>query len=111
MGVAAVPIFASGRPQDVPVTSSTATAIRHANLARSRRLIKEREFRKTAVIGRLPNNARARVSPPPNPPGPVGGATAAVCLQGVGLGGGQADDTAPATHPVAGVGVGVGAAT
>src|SRR5260370_2450655 len=99
VGVAAAPILASGRPQDVPATSSTATAIRHASLASPRRLIRTRVLRNIPAIGRLTNNARTSASAPPGGPGPAGGVTAAVRPHNLGRGGGPAGDTAPTTPP------------
>src|SRR5258708_27042232 len=99
VGVAAAPILASGGPQDVPATSSTATAIRHASLASPRRLIRTRVLRNIPAIGRLTNNARTSASPPPGGPGPAGGITAAGCPPNLGVGGGAAVDAAPTTPP------------
>src|SRR5258708_22629981 len=99
VGVAAAPILASGGPQDVPATSSTATAIRHASLASPRRLIRTRVLRNIPAIGRLTNNARTSASPPPGGPGPAGGITPAGCTHTLGLGGGRAGRTAPTTQP------------
>src|SRR5258708_17213332 len=99
VGVAAAPILASGGPQDVPATSSTATAIRHASLASPRRLIRTRVLRNIPAIGRLTNNARTSASPPPGGPGPAGGITPAVCARNLGLGGGRGGASAPTTRP------------
>src|SRR5258708_8205496 len=97
VGVAAAPILASGGPQDVPATSSTATAIRHASLASPRSLIRTRVLRNIPAIGRLTNNARTSASPPPGGPGPAGGITPAGCSAPCGVGGKQAAANAP--HP------------
>src|SRR5258708_39529673 len=95
VGAAAAPILASGRPQDVPATSSTATAIRHASLASPRRLIRTLVLRKIPAIGKLPNNTMASASPPPGAPGPAGGITPAGCTHTPGVGGGAAGETGP----------------
>ncbi len=58
-------------------TRSPDTANTQASLVSSRRLIKDREFRKTPVTGSAPNSTKASINPPPGPPGPVGGAKAA----------------------------------
>src|SRR5260370_42280402 len=101
VGVAAAPILASGRPQDVPATSSTATAIRHASLASPRSLIRTRVLRNIPAIGRLTNNARTSASPPPGGPGPAGGISPRACTHGLGGGGGRTGHPAPAS-PAAG---------
>src|SRR5260370_42274516 len=111
VGVAAAPILASGRPQDVPATSSTATAIRHASLASPRSLIRTRVLRNIPAIGRLTNNARTSASPPPGGPGPAGGVPPARSPPKLGRGGGQAGVARP-PHPArVAAGVGRGAAT
>src|SRR5258708_32115085 len=99
VGVAAAPILASGGPQDVPATSSTATAIRHASLASPRRLIRTRVLRNIPAIGRLTNNARTSASPPPGGPGPAGGIAAGVLTHSLWVGGGAGGDTGPTTPP------------
>src|SRR5258708_38481497 len=106
VGVAAAPILASGRPQDVPATSSTATAIRHASLASPRSLIRTRVLRNIPAIGRLTNNARTSASPPPGGPGPAGGIPPGRCTHNLGGGGEEAEETAPTTQPRAGAELG-----
>src|SRR5258708_34345349 len=108
VGAAAAPILASGRPQDVPATSTTATAIRHASLARPRRLIRTLVLRKIPAIGKLPNNTMASASPPPGAPGPAGGITPAGCPPSGGRGEGPAAAPGPTTPPGRAGGPGAG---